>query len=424
MKSILSVSLSVAFAAVAFSCSAVAQTAPSYEFAPGFIKPPAGKETIGNGHGEIQVDSKGNIYVSVEGQPEGGLQVYSPKGEYVKNLNLPASLHGFSIRKTADGEFIYGAVLGQEKVIKATLEGQIVLEIPKTSFPADKADAVSLMKKDGTRVTGVSPVDDGKNWKISDGKGGEITVAKDDVGKDVEVTLKDGSKVKASDIKREADSVTVVAGGKERKIALSDIADGKDGKPSITEKSSLSRSSLKLTNADCAPNGDIVVVDGYGANWIFVFDKTGKIKSTFGGNVEPYKLANTHKVHVDTRFTPAKLFLCDRGNNRIAHTELDGSGFKVIATDMRRPSSASFHGDYVAIAEIAGRVSVWDKEGKMVAELGVNDTKGQSNTPGVEPKDWRDNVVTSPHGITFDATGNIMETEWNKFGRVLRWNRK
>jgi hypothetical protein len=67
---------------------------------------------------------------------------------------------------------------------------------------------------------------------------------------------------------------------------------------------------------------------------------------------------------------------------------------------------------------------VWDKEGKMVAELGVNDTKGQSNNPGVEPKDWRDNVVTSPHGITFDATGNIMETEWNKFGRVLRWNRK
>ena len=424
MKSILSVPVPTAFAVIVLTYTAALQAAPDYAFVPGFIRPQAGKETIGNGHGEIQVDSKGNIYVSVEGQPEGGLQVYSPKGEYVKNLKLPASLHGFSIRKTAEGEFIYGAVLGQEKVIKATLEGEIVLEIPKTAFPPEKADAVSLTKKDGTRVTGVSPVDDGKNWKIADGKGGHITVAKDEVGKDVEVTLKSGEKVKASDIKREADSVTVIAGGKERKIALSDIALGKDGKPAIAEKSSLARTSLKLTNADCAPNGDIVVVDGYGANWIFVFDKSGKIKSTFGGNVEPYKLANTHKVHVDTRFTPAKLFLCDRGNNRIAHTELDGSGFKVIATDMRRPSSASFHGDYVAIAEIAGRVSVWDKEGKMVASLGVNDTPGQSNTPGVEPKDWRDDVVTSPHGITFDAAGNILETEWNKFGRVLRWDRK
>lgn len=32
--------------------------------------------------------------------------------------------------------------------------------------------------------------------------------------------------------------------------------------------------------------------------------------------------------------------------------------------------------------------------------------------------------MTSPHGITFDAKGNILETEWNTFGRVLRWNVK
>jgi YD repeat-containing protein len=32
--------------------------------------------------------------------------------------------------------------------------------------------------------------------------------------------------------------------------------------------------------------------------------------------------------------------------------------------------------------------------------------------------------VTSPHGITFDNDGNILETEWNKWGRVLRWNLK
>ena len=60
----------------------------------------------------------------------------------------------------------------------------------------------------------------------------------------------------------------------------------------------------------------------------------------------------------------------------------------------------------------------------MVAALGTNDTPGQSNTPRVPPADWRENTVTSPHGITFDAKGNILETEWNQFGRVLRWNRK
>ena len=41
-----------------------------------------------------------------------------------------------------------------------------------------------------------------------------------------------------------------------------------------------------------------------------------------------------------------------------------------------------------------------------------------------KPADWREGVVTSPHGITFDNDGNILETEWNQFGRVLRWNRQ
>ena len=183
--------------------------------------------------------------------------------------------------------------------------------------------------------------------------------------------------------------------------------------------------SLALTNVTVADNGDIYVVDGYGADWIFQFDKTGKIKKTFGGKGDPLKLSNCHKIFIDPRFTPQRLLLCDRGNNRLIHLDLDGNLIGVIVDkDLRRPSSASFNGDLVCVAEIAGRVSVWDKEGKQVANLGVNDTPGQTNTPGVEPKDWRPGVVTSPHGITFDAKGNILECEWNQFGRVLRWNKK
>ncbi|MDB6116246.1 MAG: hypothetical protein JWO08_27 [Verrucomicrobiaceae bacterium] len=182
---------------------------------------------------------------------------------------------------------------------------------------------------------------------------------------------------------------------------------------------------LHLTNCDVAPNGDIYVVDGYGQNWIFVFDKDGKYKKVFGGPGEPLKLSNTHKIFIDKRFEPARILACDRGNNRILHLDLDGNLIKVFADqNLRRPSSASFHGDLVCVAEIAGRVSVWDKDGKQVAELGVNDTKGQTNTPKVEPKDWQQGTVTSPHGITFDNQGNILETEWNEFGRVLRWNKK
>ncbi len=299
--------------------------APTYTLTPDFISPPPGKATIGDGHGEIRVDSAGLIYVSVQGQAEGGIQVYSKEGKYLRHLaGTPGSLHGFVIHRDEAGEFIYAAVLGEGRVLKMTLEGKTVLEIPKASFPAAQAAA-----------------------------------------------------------------------------------------------------GLSLTNCDVAPNGDIYVVDGYGKDWIFVFDKAGKFKKVFGGQVEPLKLSNAHKIFIDTRFTPARVLVCDRGNNRILHLDLEGNLIGVVADkDLRRPSSASFHGDLMCVAEIAGRVSVFDKEGKLVASLGINDAPGETNTPGMKPAQWRTGTVTSPHGISFDLEGNILETEWNSFGRILRWAAK
>ncbi len=309
--------------AVALSLTGSLFADVAYEFAPDWLTPRSGKQTIGNSHGEIGVDSAGNVYVSVQDK-DAGIQVYGADGKFIRSLPLPPTIHGFVIRKSEEGEFIYAAVLGEERVIKAKLDGTVVLEIPKTAFPPEQA-----------------------------------------------------------------------------------------AKP------------LKLTNCDVAPNGDIYVVDGYGQSWIFQFDKAGAFKKVFGGPVEPYNFKNTHKIFIDNRFSPARLFCCDRGNNRMLHLDLDGKIIGIIADKgLRSPSAASFFGDLVCVAEIAGRVSIWDKENKMVAELGVNDAKGQTNTPNVAPKDWQQGVVTSPHGITFDAKGNILETEWNQFGRVLRWNRK
>jgi hypothetical protein len=412
---------SALFATVLLSAT-LAHAEVRYEFAPNFLTPPTGLETIGNGHGEIQVDSTGKIYVSVEGQ-EGGVQVYSPEGKHLRNLPLPGTLHGFSIRKQADGEFIFAAVLGQQKAIKATLDGQIVLEIPKTSFPAAIADRITLSLKSGKTISGHTPITEGDSISLTQENGETLKVAKADIARKATILLADGKKLEGINPQQTDTEVTLLVGGKPQTIAKSAIAT-KDGKLALVEGSSETRKGLALTSADAAPNGDIYVVDGYGTSWIFVFDSKGNFKKQFGGPVEPFNLANCHKVHIDTRFEPARLFLCDRGNKRIMHASLDGELLGVIATGLRNPSSASFHGDYVCIAEIAGRVSVWDKQGTMVAALGTNDTPGQTNTPGVAPADWRNDLVTSPHGITFDSKGNILETEWNKFGRVLRWNRK
>jgi hypothetical protein len=410
-------------ASVAFSLAHAA--AVDFAFVPNFITPPKGMETIGNGHGEIQVDSSGKIYVSVEGQSEGGIQVYSPEGKFLSHLPLPGGIHGFSIRKVADGEFIFAAVLSQQKVIKASLDGKVVLEIPRASFPAEIADGISVTLRSGKTLQGTSPKEEGSKITFTLADGTSTTLDRSEIESKSTVTLKDGTSVSGMRVEKSADSLTLTVDGKPRIITNDQIAK-KGAGLAIEDKLSERRTSLKITNADAAPNGDIYVVDGYGSDWIFVFDSNGKFKHKFGGKGEPFKLANCHKVHVDNRYSPPRIFLCDRGNNRILHASLAGEPLGVIATEapLRRPSSASFHGDYVTLAEIAGRISVWDKEGKLVASLGANDNSKQTNTPGVPPADWRENVVTSPHGVTFDAKGNILETEWNKFGRVLRWDRK
>ena len=319
---------------LALALAGTAAAEVSYEFVPDFIKPPPGQENLGNSHGEISCDSAGNFYVSVTDNKAGGLLVYGPDGAFKKALPVPASLHGFVVRKDDGKEFIFAAVLNENRFIKCDLDGNVVLEIPKTAFPADKG-------------------------------------------------------------------------------------------------------ALKLTNCDVAGNGDIYIVDGYGKSWVFVFDRAGKFKKVFGGPEQPWGFRNTHKIFIDTRFSPQRIVALDRGNNRVLHLDLDGNIIGTIASSpphnaksptppapqsVRNPSSASFHGDLMCIAEIAGRVSVWDKDNKLVAELGVNPKF--TNTPGIEPAAWQQGTVTSPHGITFDNAGNILECEWNKWGRVLRWNVK
>ena len=415
-------STAVLLAALAFAPLAKAE--PNYEFVPNFLTPPPGLETIGDGHGEVQVDSTGKIYVSVNGQKEGGVQVYSPDGKYLKTLPLPQTLHGFAIRKQTDGEFIFAAVLGQQRAFKATLEGEIVMEIPKSAFPAAIADRVSVTLTSGETISGHSPATEGDSLSITRVSGEVVKVNKAEIAKKVTMTLANGKKAEGIFVEQTDTEVKFTVNGKPQSVALSEMA-VKDGKPQLAIGSSETRKGLALTSADAAPNGEIYVADGYGTSWIFIFDKDGKFKKQFGGPAAPFQLANCHKVHVDTRFEPARLFLCDRGNNRILHATLEGELIGVIADKgLRRPSSASFFGDLACVAEINGRVSIWDKEGKMVAAVGTNDTPGQTGGNGVEPAVWRDNAVTSPHGITFDAQGNILETEYNKYGRVLRWNRK
>ncbi len=75
-----------------------------------------------------------------------------------------------------------------------------------------------------------------------------------------------------------------------------------------------------------APNGDIFVADGHGGNTnarIVKFDKTGKFIKTWGKKGSaPGEIDGPHTLAMDSR---GRLFLGDRGNNRIQIFDQDGN---------------------------------------------------------------------------------------------------
>lgn len=100
-----------------------------------WLQLPEGRARIGGMHGDIAVSSTGEVYVSVE-DPQAGLQVYAPDGRFLRIVpNAPSDFHGFVIRRQADGEFIYGARLRGQTIMKMALDGTVALTIPASSVP-------------------------------------------------------------------------------------------------------------------------------------------------------------------------------------------------------------------------------------------------------------------------------------------------
>jgi hypothetical protein len=263
--------------------------------------------------------------------PKAGLQVFSADGKFLRNVpGAPPDFHGFVIHKEADGEFIYGARLGAGNILKMSLDGKVLLDIPQTAIP-----------------------DEFKN--------------KDKVS----------------------------------------------GKPIV-----------RLTGMDVAPNGDLYVTDGYASSYVHRFDKTGKYLKSFGSAKEPYGFKTLHKIAIDTRFSPPRIIGCDRENKRVVQMSLDGDFLGVIAKDMLRPAAVCIYGDYAVIGEIAGRVTILDKEGKIVTQIGANDKADEVATNKLEPAKWRTGFVSAPHGVACDAKGDIYVSEYSVFGRVHKFDRQ
>jgi DNA-binding beta-propeller fold protein YncE len=173
-----------------------------------------------------------------------------------------------------------------------------------------------------------------------------------------------------------------------------------------------------------APDGSIFVADGYGSNYVLKFDQDRKFVKAFGGPGEAEgKFKTCHGIGLDTRRGKPLLLVCNRNNNRVEYWDLDGNFVKVIQKDLRMPAAVHIRGDYAVIPELQGRVTVLDKDGNIVAQVGDNPNEKQRANFGLPQDQWKDGICNSPHGASIDTDGNLIVTEWSQFGHLHRFTR-
>ena len=171
-----------------------------------------------------------------------------------------------------------------------------------------------------------------------------------------------------------------------------------------------------------APDGSIYVADGYGSNFVLKFDKNRKFVKAFGGpGKEEGKFNTCHGIGLDNRYDKPLLFVCNRNNNRVEHWDLDGNFVKVIQKDLRMPAAVHIRGQYAVLPELQGRVTVLDRSGAIAAQVGDNPNEKQRANFGLPPEQWKSGICNSPHGASMDKDGNLIVSEWSKFGHLHKF---
>jgi hypothetical protein len=190
------------------------------------------------------------------------------------------------------------------------------------------------------------------------------------------------------------------------------------------EESGLELKKFNPTAITVAPNGDIILSDGYASNHIFKFDRTGKYLMHFGTKGNELKQFNTaHGMTLDTRYDPPRLLICDRNHQpkgRLLHYDLDGNYIEEVITGLGMPTSVSVQGDYVSVPDLHGRVVILDKSNTIMAVLGHNPDPQKGRSFGIKQEDWIEGVFSGTHGSYWDNDGNLYVQDWNVSGRIMK----
>lgn len=179
------------------------------------------------------------------------------------------------------------------------------------------------------------------------------------------------------------------------------------------------------TNFAFLPDGDFLLVDGYGAFYVHRFDKDGKWKGKFGGpGAGEGTFATPHGIWYDQRpgREPA-VVICDRAHHTLQYVTLDGKHLETL-TGYGLPANCDTYQNLLLVPELHARVTLLDEKNQVVARLGA-DVERITGVKGIRnnPQQWIDGKFVHPHDACFDREGNIFVAEWVATGRVSKLRR-
>jgi len=173
------------------------------------------------------------------------------------------------------------------------------------------------------------------------------------------------------------------------------------------------------THAVQAPNGDIVVSDGYGQNRVHRFSSRGEHILSFGSgtvafgvnavgpaSTGPGELNVPHDVVVDG---DSQLIVSDRENHRLQFFTLDGAYLRQFA--VTHPNKVQIDPDGILHIGGGAGVEVWKADGTNLGSWGET---------GGEPGQF---MRGSIHGIWLDREGSIYTAEAGVNNRLQKFAR-
>jgi hypothetical protein len=121
---------------------------------------------------------------------------------------------------------------------------------------------------------------------------------------------------------------------------------------------------------------------------------------------------------VDLRGDQPSLVVADRANHRLQYFSLDGRHQRFVTDDLSSPCHFHTRGNLMVIPDLDSRVTLFDKDNKLVAQLGQG--PGYNGLRNKTRDHFTPGQFVAPHSAYFDHDGNIFVVEWVEVGRVTK----